>query len=213
VFEGSRKKPAFANQHALLNRLIQAQGIAACCTSRRQPKRKQFSARVYASRNVHSGSFRVNFSKADLENAAPVDRATSGNFILPSALKSSGTSPNLLITWASLNRSRITQCGWTRSHGQRISGTSLTSPNFVMSASLGTTGLRRVLCHLGFYRTVAARAVKIAVFLGLDKPKAFGNTLDLYNPRELILRRKHGDAVLAATTAHKILDPMFAVHR
>jgi hypothetical protein len=65
---------------------------------------------------------------------------------------------------------------------------------------------------LGFYRPVAGRTVKVATILGLDNPKAFGDALDLYNPRKLILRRKHGDAVLAATTAHEILDPMFAGH-
>jgi hypothetical protein len=65
---------------------------------------------------------------------------------------------------------------------------------------------------LGFYRPVAGRTVKIAAILGLDDPKAFGDTLDLYNPRRLIRRRKHGDAVLAAARAHKILDPTFAGH-
>jgi hypothetical protein len=43
-------------------------------------------------------------------------------------------------------------------------------------------------CHLGFYRPVAGRTVKIVAILGLDNPKAFGDALDLYNPRQLILR-------------------------
>ena len=46
----------------------------------------------------------------------------------------------------------------------------------------------------------------------MDNPKAFGDALDLYDPRQVILRRKYGDAVLPATTAHEILDPMFAGH-
>jgi hypothetical protein len=65
---------------------------------------------------------------------------------------------------------------------------------------------------LGFYRLVAGRTIKVAAILGLDNPKALGDALDPYNPRQVILRRKHGDAVLAATTAHKILDPVFAGH-
>ena len=65
---------------------------------------------------------------------------------------------------------------------------------------------------LGFDRAVAGRAVEVATILGLDNPKAFGDALNLHNPRKLILRRKHGNAVLLATTAHKILDPMFAGH-
>jgi hypothetical protein len=55
---------------------------------------------------------------------------------------------------------------------------------------------------LGFYRPVAGRTVKVAAILGLDNPKAFGDALDLYNPRQLILGRKHSNAVLHATTAH-----------
>ena len=46
--------------------------------------------------------------------------------------------------------------------------------------------------------------MEVAAILGLDNPKAFGDAIDLYNPRQLILRRKHGDAHLPATTAHKI---------
>jgi hypothetical protein len=65
---------------------------------------------------------------------------------------------------------------------------------------------------LGFDRAVAGRAVEVATILGLDNPKAFGDALDLHNPRKLILRRKHSNAFLPAMTAHKTLDPMFAGH-
>jgi hypothetical protein len=55
---------------------------------------------------------------------------------------------------------------------------------------------------LGFYRPVAGRTVKVAAIFGPDNTKAFGDRLDLYNPRKFIVRRKHGDAVRAAMTAH-----------
>jgi hypothetical protein len=44
----------------------------------------------------------------------------------------------------------------------------------------------------------------------MDNPKAFGDALDLYDPRQLILSREHSNAILPATTARQILDPMIA---
>jgi hypothetical protein len=54
---------------------------------------------------------------------------------------------------------------------------------------------------LGFHRAVAGSAVEVAAILGPDDPKAYGDAFDLYNPRQLILRRKHGNAGRLATTA------------
>jgi hypothetical protein len=65
---------------------------------------------------------------------------------------------------------------------------------------------------LGFHRTVAGRAVEVAAILGPDDPEAFGDAFDLYNPRQFILRRKHGNAARLATAATEILNPVVADH-
>jgi hypothetical protein len=54
--------------------------------------------------------------------------------------------------------------------------------------------------RLGLNWAVAESTVKVATILGLDNPEALGDALDLYNPRQLILRRKQGDTALSATT-------------
>jgi hypothetical protein len=66
---------------------------------------------------------------------------------------------------------------------------------------------------LGLNRAVAGSAVEIAAILGLADPEALRDALDLYNPRQPVLRRKHGNAARSTTTAFKILNPMFAGHR
>jgi hypothetical protein len=65
---------------------------------------------------------------------------------------------------------------------------------------------------LWLYRTVTGRTVKVAAILGLDSPEAFGDALDPYNPRQLILRRKQRNAARSATAAPKIFNPMVAGH-
>jgi hypothetical protein len=63
---------------------------------------------------------------------------------------------------------------------------------------------------LWFHRTITGRAVEVAAILGLDNLEALGDALDLYNPRQLILRRKHGNAARSATPAPQIFNPMVA---
>ena len=61
-------------------------------------------------------------------------------------------------------------------------------------------GLDRAVIS-GFRGVVALGAVEVAAILGPDDLKALGDAFDLYNPRQLILRRKHGNAAPLAMTA------------